>query len=262
MTAEIFEIEPFRHELEAGARSARGGIAQHAATSGIKAVAVIPQAAHPAHAIDLWRMGRNRPTRLPEPQAGARAAASAGSPEYVRWLQSTLNRAIGGTLPIDGVMSAAVRDAIRDFQRNNRLPVSGYIGPDTECGAAARGRRLRKRTNSSSNGSSNYPAMHSRLDARIVAEQSAAHPICPQVTRASNRYRDSIASLPPMGDSIPAWRPTFVDASSSTCGVSRISASRPTTIGSSCAACRARPRADSRHRSGDQQALQGQQLSA
>ena len=35
--------------------------------------------------------------------------------------------------PIDGVMSAAVRDAIRDFQRKNRLPVSGYIGPDTEA---------------------------------------------------------------------------------------------------------------------------------
>jgi predicted GIY-YIG superfamily endonuclease len=29
-------------------------------------------------------------------------------------------------------MSDAVRDAIRDFQRKNQLPVSGYIGPDTE----------------------------------------------------------------------------------------------------------------------------------
>ena len=44
---------------------------------------------------------------------------------------------MGSRLPIDGVMSAAVRSAIRDFQRKNRLPVSGYIGPDTDrrCGA-------------------------------------------------------------------------------------------------------------------------------
>jgi peptidoglycan hydrolase-like protein with peptidoglycan-binding domain len=51
----------------------------------------------------------------------------------VRWLQSTLNRATGGTLPVDGVMSTAVRDAIRDFQRKNRLPTSGYVGPDTDA---------------------------------------------------------------------------------------------------------------------------------
>jgi predicted GIY-YIG superfamily endonuclease len=48
-------------------------------------------------------------------------------------MQSTLNRAIGSRLPIDGVMSAAVRDAIRNFQRKNRFPVSGYIGPDTDA---------------------------------------------------------------------------------------------------------------------------------
>src|SRR5262249_36550431 len=66
------------------------------------------------------------PRREPEP-------ASAAPSENVRWLQSTLNRAIGGALPIDGVMSGAVRDAIREFQRKNRLPVSGYVGPDTDA---------------------------------------------------------------------------------------------------------------------------------
>jgi hypothetical protein len=48
-------------------------------------------------------------------------------------MQTTLNRAIGAALPVDGVMSASVRDAIREFQRRNRLPASGYVGPDTEA---------------------------------------------------------------------------------------------------------------------------------
>ena len=69
---------------------------------------------------------------MAEPQPEPEPASAAPS-EHVRWLQSTLNRAMGGALPIDGVMSAAVRDAIRDFQRKNRLPVSGYIGPDTDA---------------------------------------------------------------------------------------------------------------------------------
>ena len=51
-------------------------------------------------------------TNTIQAQAEPEPPPSAASPEYVRWLQSTLNRAIGGTLPVDGAMSAAVRDAI------------------------------------------------------------------------------------------------------------------------------------------------------
>src|SRR5262249_37442571 len=69
---------------------------------------------------------------IPEPQAEPVPSSTASS-EYIRWLQSTLNRAIGSTLQVDGVMSGAVRDAIRDFQQRNRLPVSGYVGPDTDA---------------------------------------------------------------------------------------------------------------------------------
>ncbi|MET4420579.1 MULTISPECIES: peptidoglycan-binding protein [Bradyrhizobium] len=132
MTAEMFEVEPFRHELEAGARSARG----------VRSMSRRP-VSKPWPSFRKRRIlrtpsiyggwGGAAPDSAAEPQAEPEPPPSAGSPEYVRWLQATLNRAIGGTLPMDGVMSPAVRDAIREFQRNNQLPASGYIGPDTEA---------------------------------------------------------------------------------------------------------------------------------
>ena len=133
MIGEVFEIEPFRHEFEQEARFARGA----------------PRAPRgPRGASKPWPSFRQRrisrtpsiyggwggyaPVPVAEPQAEPEPASAAPS-EHVRWLQSTLNRAIGGALPIDGVMSAAVRSAIREFQRKNRLPVSGYVGPDTDA---------------------------------------------------------------------------------------------------------------------------------
>lgn len=52
--------------------------------------------------------------------------------EYVRWVQSALNRIEGLALPVDGVMSAAARSALRGFQGRNNLAVDGIAGPDTE----------------------------------------------------------------------------------------------------------------------------------
>jgi peptidoglycan hydrolase-like protein with peptidoglycan-binding domain len=52
--------------------------------------------------------------------------------EFVRWVQSTLNRVEGTDLPVDGVMSAATRSALRRFQRRRRLPADGIAGPETE----------------------------------------------------------------------------------------------------------------------------------
>ena len=52
--------------------------------------------------------------------------------EYVRWVQSALNRIEGLALPVDGVMSAATRSALRGFQGRNNLPADGIAGPDTE----------------------------------------------------------------------------------------------------------------------------------
>ena len=52
--------------------------------------------------------------------------------EFVRWVQSTLNRVEGTDLPVDGVMSAATRSALRRFQRRRRQPADGIAGPETE----------------------------------------------------------------------------------------------------------------------------------
>jgi peptidoglycan hydrolase-like protein with peptidoglycan-binding domain len=52
--------------------------------------------------------------------------------EYVRWVQSALNRIDNAGLAVDGVMSAATRSALRAFQTRKGLPADGIAGPDTE----------------------------------------------------------------------------------------------------------------------------------
>lgn len=52
--------------------------------------------------------------------------------ERVRWIQDSLNRTLGLQLPVDGIMGAEVRSAIRSFQKQENLPVNGIVGPDTE----------------------------------------------------------------------------------------------------------------------------------
>jgi peptidoglycan hydrolase-like protein with peptidoglycan-binding domain len=61
--------------------------------------------------------------------------------EHVRWVQLSLNRILSLNLPVDGVMSAETRKAISRFQRREKLPVTGAVGPDTERAltAATRG---------------------------------------------------------------------------------------------------------------------------
>ncbi|MEF8731712.1 MAG: peptidoglycan-binding protein [Candidatus Accumulibacter meliphilus] len=52
--------------------------------------------------------------------------------EYVRWIQSTLNQVESANLPVDGVMNAATRKALRRFQSRQGLPVDGIAGPEVE----------------------------------------------------------------------------------------------------------------------------------
>jgi len=57
--------------------------------------------------------------------------------EYVRWVQSRLNAALGLTLPTTGIMDSATRSAVRSFQKRQGLPVDGIVGPPTEQALAA-----------------------------------------------------------------------------------------------------------------------------
>lgn len=51
--------------------------------------------------------------------------------EFVRWVQSALNRVLGTNLVVDGVMNYDTRSAVRRFQQDRGLPADGIVGPDT-----------------------------------------------------------------------------------------------------------------------------------
>jgi peptidoglycan hydrolase-like protein with peptidoglycan-binding domain len=82
---------------------------------------------------------RTRPR--PRPPFGRRsylyAPESPVATEYVRWVQIMLNQALNLQLPIDGVMNVPTRSAIRSFQEQKGLPVTGIVGPDTEAALRA-----------------------------------------------------------------------------------------------------------------------------
>jgi peptidoglycan hydrolase-like protein with peptidoglycan-binding domain len=59
----------------------------------------------------------------PEPPHGS---------ERVRWVQDCLNHAMRLQLPVTGLMNAETRSAVRSFQKQQGLRVSGIVGPDTE----------------------------------------------------------------------------------------------------------------------------------
>jgi peptidoglycan hydrolase-like protein with peptidoglycan-binding domain len=100
------------------------------------------------HALQRGRPAPSRQRMLPPPHKGhhgrwppalwpTRAPAMpcvcpAHGTEYVRWIQSALNQVEGLHLPIDGVMSAATRSALRAFQSRQGLSADGIAGPDTE----------------------------------------------------------------------------------------------------------------------------------
>lgn len=53
--------------------------------------------------------------------------------DFVSWIQSSLNDQLGLRLPVDGIMSAATRSAVRSFQERQGLPVTGLVGPETQA---------------------------------------------------------------------------------------------------------------------------------
>ncbi|MBP2671953.1 MAG: hypothetical protein H6Q85_2019, partial [candidate division NC10 bacterium] len=85
-----------------------------------------------------WDAGRHDDTG--RAQAGSQGSGEPSSSqsaeppsEYVRWVQDSLNRALGLQLPIDGVMNRETRSAVRSFQERQGLPVNGLVGPETEA---------------------------------------------------------------------------------------------------------------------------------
>jgi peptidoglycan hydrolase-like protein with peptidoglycan-binding domain len=54
------------------------------------------------------------------------------SPDYICWVQRSLNKALRFRLAEDGIAGPLTRSAIRNFQRREGLPVTGTIGHDSE----------------------------------------------------------------------------------------------------------------------------------
>ena len=82
--------------------------------------------------------GPHRPVRryglgawTPPLEGGLAPPPGAVPSEQIRWVQFMLNSALGSNVPVDGLVSSDLRAALRDFQRQQSLPVSGFVGPDT-----------------------------------------------------------------------------------------------------------------------------------
>lgn len=61
------------------------------------------------------------------------------SPEYIRWVQSSLNRIQSAGLAVDGISGPLTRAAVRAFQASKGLAVDGIVGPITEGALMAAG---------------------------------------------------------------------------------------------------------------------------
>jgi hypothetical protein len=61
------------------------------------------------------------------------------SPEYIRWVQQSLNQIRGLQLAVDGVDGPQTRSAVRSFQQQRGLTVDGIVGPITEAAMRAAG---------------------------------------------------------------------------------------------------------------------------
>jgi hypothetical protein len=50
-------------------------------------------------------------------------------PDYVRWVQGSLNRLLGLRLAVDGILGPATRSAIRSFQKQQGLRLTELLDP-------------------------------------------------------------------------------------------------------------------------------------
>lgn len=64
---------------------------------------------------------------------------SRSSPDYIRWVQASLNKILGLRLAVDGISGTATRSAVRSFQQQKGLTSDGIVGPQTEAALIAAG---------------------------------------------------------------------------------------------------------------------------
>jgi peptidoglycan hydrolase-like protein with peptidoglycan-binding domain len=64
---------------------------------------------------------------------------SRSSPDYVRWIQESLNSVMGLRLAVDGIIGPLTRSATRSFQQKAGLVADGIVGPKTESALIAAG---------------------------------------------------------------------------------------------------------------------------
>jgi putative peptidoglycan binding protein len=64
---------------------------------------------------------------------GQATGTNRGRPDYVRWVQQSLNKILGMRLAVDGMMGPQTRRAIRSFQQQQGLVVDGVVDPQTEA---------------------------------------------------------------------------------------------------------------------------------
>jgi peptidoglycan hydrolase-like protein with peptidoglycan-binding domain len=62
---------------------------------------------------------------------------SRNSPDYIKWLQRSLNQIMGLRLAVDGISGTQTRSAIRSFQQQHGLMVDGVVGPQTAAAIKA-----------------------------------------------------------------------------------------------------------------------------
>jgi hypothetical protein len=131
-----FEVLPFRGDGAAQSEEIR----RRMGGSGPRSPGAIGYKRGIYHGAHRPPYGLRRPIGGYDPAVMQTAAApdytqttpsGAAPSEQIRWVQFALNQIQNANLPTDGVASPDLRAALRDFQRQSGLPVSGFIGPDT-----------------------------------------------------------------------------------------------------------------------------------
>src|SRR5690349_6791152 len=132
---ENFEIMPFRHngeaqaqEIRRGGMSPAGGKRFTPAATGSKRMT--RHGPWPPHQGPHRRFGSYGRAWGPLTTIvdNTQAPAGYGVPsEQTRWVQFALNQVMNANLPTDGIASPGFRAALREFQAQQGLPVSGFV---------------------------------------------------------------------------------------------------------------------------------------